>query len=107
MPALTVNEYGKGKAYYQAFRDDGTFSDMLVSRLLEECGVSGAFDGELPEGVTSHSRFDGEITYVFIQNFSGNEKELETKSVWIDAESGEDITGKIVLQPFQTLILKR
>ena len=107
MPALTVNEYGKGKAYYQAFRDDGTFADMLVSRLLKECGISGALDGKLPEGVTAHSRSDGENTYVFVQNFSDNEKKIETKSEWINAESKEKVTENIVVKPLQTLILKQ
>ena len=69
MPALTVNNYGNGKAYYQAFRDDGAFADMLVSRLPKGCGISGAFDGELPEGVTAHSRTDGENTFSEVLNY--------------------------------------
>ena len=105
MPALTVNGYGNGKAYYQAFRDDGAFADMLVSRLLKGCGISGAFDGELPEGVTAHSRTDGENTYVFVQNFSDNEKKIETKSEWVNTETKEKTTENIVVKPLQTLIL--
>ena len=105
MPALTANGYGNGKAYYQAFRDDGAFADMLVSRLLKGCGISGAFDGELPEGVTAHSRTDGENTYVFVQNFSDNEKKIETKSEWVNTETKEKTTENIVVKPLQTLIL--
>lgn len=105
MPALTANGYGNGKAYYQAFRDDGAFADMLVSRLLKGCGISGAFDGELPEGVTAHSRTDGENTYVFVQNFSDNEKKIETKSEWVNTETKEKTTENIVVKPLQTLII--
>lgn len=106
MPALTVNKYGKGRAYYQAFRDEGEFTDRLVSQLLKECSIGSVFDGELPEGVTAHARTDGDSTYAFIQNFTYSEKTLETKTEWLNAESGEKINGSIVLKPLQTLILK-
>ena len=106
MPALTVNKYGKGRAYYQAFRDEGEFTDRLVSELLKECEIGSVFDGELPEGVTAHGRTDGDSTYAFIQNFTYSEKTLETKTEWLNAESGEKINGSIVLKPLQTLILK-
>ena len=106
MPALTVNKYGKGRAYYQAFRDEGEFTDRLVSQLLKECSIGSVFDGELPEGVTAHGRTDGDITYAFIQNFTYSEKTLETKTEWLNAESGEKINGSILLKPLQTLILK-
>ena len=33
MPAATVNEYGKGKAYYQAFRDTGEFWENMATRI--------------------------------------------------------------------------
>ena len=105
MPGLTVNGYGSGKAYYQAFRDDGTFADMLVSRLLKECGISGAFDGELPEGVTAHSRTDEDGTYVFIQNFTTEEKTVKTEYRWINAENGHSIKDKLTVSSYQTLIL--
>ena len=106
MPALTVNKYGKGRAYYQAFRDEGAFTDRLVSQLLKECSIGSVFDGELPEGVTAHGRTDGDDTYAFIQNFTYSEKTLETKAEWLNAESGEKINGSILLKPLQTLILK-
>jgi len=59
----------------------------------------------LPEGVTAHSRTDGENTYVFVQNFSDNEKKIETKSEWVNTETKEKTTENIVVKPLQTLIL--
>ena len=105
MPALTVNSYGSGKAYYQAFRDGGAFADMLVSELLKECGIGGAFDGELPEGVTAHSRTDGENTYVFIQNFTTEKKTIKTECHWMNAENGHSIKDEFTVSSYQTLIL--
>ena len=78
---------------------------MLVSRLLKECGISGAFDGELPEGVTAHSRTDEDGTYVFIQNFTTEEKTVKTEYRWINAENGHSIKDKLTVSSYQTLIL--
>ena len=105
MPALTVNNYGEGKAYYQAFRDDGAFADMVVSRLLYECGIDGAFAGKMPEGVTAHSRTDGEKTYIFIQNFTKEEKNIETERELLNVENNTKVSGKISLKAYETLIL--
>ena len=80
---------------------------MLVSRLLKECGISGAFDGELPEGVTAHSRTDGDGTYVFIQNFTTEEKTVKTEYRWINAENGTALSDSISIRAYETLILRK
>ena len=105
MPALTVNNYGNGKAYYQAFRDDGAFSDMLVSRLLCECGINGVFSEKMPEGVTAHSRTDGKNTYIFIQNFTNEEKNIETERELLNSENNERVSGIVTLKAYETMIL--
>ena len=107
MPALTVNEYGKGRAYYIAFRDTGDLSDDLTAQLLKECGITSDFDGELPEGVTAHSRNDGENLFVFLQNFNDTTVKTQTALAWATVENGTPVTGKIALAPYETLILVR
>lgn len=105
MPALTVNNYGNGKAYYQVFRDDGAFSDMLFSRLLCECGINGVFSGKMPDGVTAHSRTDGKNTYIFIQNFTNEEKNIETERELLNSENNERVSVIITLKAYETMIL--
>ncbi len=107
MPALTENDYGKGKAYYLAFRDTGDFTDRITGLLLEERGIVSDFDGALPYGVTAHSRTDGETVYVFLQNFTAQPQETETSRVWRTVEDGEPVSGRIALAPYGTLILAR
>ncbi len=106
-PALTVNTYGKGRAYYIAFRDTGDLTDDLTARLLAECGIASDFDGTLPAGVTAHSRTDGENLFVFLQNYSTATAETETAHAWTTVEDATPITGKITLAPYETLILTR
>lgn len=107
MPALTVNNYGKGKAYYVAFRDEGAFTDKIVGEILSETNVHSAFDGDLPQNVTAHSRTDGKNIYVFVENYNRSTVEIETTHTWITVDTDEKVTGKILLEPYETLIIKK
>ena len=49
---------------------DADFADKITGMLLDECGIASDFDGELPFGVTAHSRTDEESVYVFLQNYT-------------------------------------
>ena len=105
MPAATVNAFGKGSAYYVAFRDTGDFAKRIVEEVLAKAGVTSDFDGTLPYGVTAHSRTDGEKTYIFLQNYTYEPQTATTSTLWNDFESNETVTEAIRLQPLQTRIL--
>ncbi|MBQ3550761.1 MAG: beta-galactosidase [Clostridia bacterium] len=107
MPAYTVNRYGEGKAYYIAFRDDGSFTKQMINDILDEVGVSSEFDGALKKGVTAHSRTDGENTYVFLENYTPDDFETETGILWTEVDTGKTLTGKFTLSGYGTLILKK
>jgi len=106
-PAATVNTYGKGKAYYIAFRDTGDFTDAMMEDLIHELGITSDFDGELPHGVTAHSRTDGESVFVFLQNFNSHAVTVPTAKQWATAEGGISVSGTIPLKPYETVILKK
>ena len=107
MPAVTVNSYGKGKAYYTAFRGKDDFNDKMADLLLRECGITSDFDGELPYGMTAHSRTDGENVYVFLQNFSTKPLTTTTKHTWTAVDDKKEISDEITLASYETLILSR
>ncbi len=105
--AATLNQYGKGKAYYVAFRDNAAYSFDLLEKLTKELGICSDFDGELAEGVTAHSRTDGEKVFVFLQNYTKYQQKTSTKYNWTTAEEGTAVTGELVLEPYETKILVR
>ena len=107
LPAYTVNNYGKGKAYYVAFRDDGGFTNRMVNEILDELNIKSEFDGALKRGVTAHSRTDGVNTYVFLENYTPEDFETETSINWIEVDTGRAITGKFTLPAYGTIIIKK
>lgn len=106
-PAATVNSYGKGKAYYFAFRDEGDFTDAMMVKLMSDLGITPDFDGPLPHGVTAHSRTDGENTFVFLQNFNNAPVTVSTAEKWATVEKNAPVSGDIALNPYETVILQK
>ena len=106
-PALTVNEYGKGKAYYQAFRDCGDFWADILRAITDEIGIYPPIDTPLPDLVTVHERNDGDTRYIFVENYSGKEITcLPLGSTWLDLESGLTCDS-VSLGKFDVKILKK
>ena len=105
-PAATVNTYGKGKAYYQAFRDNGDFFAVILHGLVSELGLSEAIPTPLPNMVTAHIREDGENRYLFVENYSGNEiSGLSLGKEWKNMETDE-VSDKVDLDCFDVKIFK-
>ena len=69
-PALTVNDFGKGQAYYVASRNDERFLDDFLGKLADQLNLLRALPADLPEGVTAQLRTDGEKRFVFVMNFN-------------------------------------
>jgi len=87
-PAVTVNSYGKGKAFFLAARTGQTFLDDFYEWLIKETNIHRVIDAHLPEGVTAQMRGDGDTNYIFIMNFTPSEKTVETND------------GRITLAPW-------
>ncbi len=105
-PALTVNKYGKGKAYYVAFRDCGDFIDKLYGDITDELGIKGEVKN-LPEGVTAHTRENDEYVYTFIENYTTSEQKVSLDNVYTDVLTGDEVSGDVTLSVYQTMILRR
>ena len=107
-PALTVNSFGKGKAYYIAFRNNGDFLDDFYGALIKKLNLKKAVDTELPQGVTAQMRTDGERVFIFILNFVPEERQVDLKDMrFKDMITDEDVTGRISLPPYGVKILER
>lgn len=72
MPAVTVNEYGSGKAYYVAFRNDSDLAGDFCKWIAEMEGISADSDIIAPSGVSVRKRGDR----IFVMNFNNEDKEI-------------------------------
>lgn len=107
-PALTVNKYEKGKAYYIAFRNDADFLTDFYNSLISDLNIRKVLDVNLPEGVTIQLRTDGEKEFVFILNFTNQKQKIEIgKMVLIDLLMAEKVTDIIYLDEYGIKILSK
>lgn len=107
-PALTVNQFGKGKAYYIASRNKEPFYRDFFRKLAKEASIQRIIDTDLPYGVTAQLRTDGEYDYVFLLNFSKQEQMIDLKGEeYIDLIKGVAVPSLLHLPVYGVLILKR
>ncbi|MDI9500546.1 MAG: beta-galactosidase [Clostridiaceae bacterium] len=99
-PALTVNNFGEGEAYFVAARLDEQFQDDFFGMLIDKLGITGAIKGSLPYGCTAQMRTDGEDCFVFVMNFTPEQKSIDIGDGGKSMVSGEEIKGSITLPPW-------
>ena len=108
MPALTVNNYGCGKAYYVAARTDNDFDNEFFTKVINDLEIKPVINTELPLGVTAQMRTDGESDYVFVMNFTEESKKvLLDEKEYIDMLTNEVVSGEVKLNRFDVRVLKR
>ncbi|MGM0920361.1 MAG: beta-galactosidase [Bacillota bacterium] len=107
-PAVTVNSFGTGKAYYVASRNDAAFMTEFFGKIIEETGVTPVLENELPKGVTAQLRTDGENDYVFVMNFSSAQQTVELgNDTYTDMLKKEEVSGQMDLPLYGVAVLKR
>ncbi len=92
-PSVTANSYGKGKAYYAAFRNDGDFTDDFCKMLIDDMSILSDADFAIPDGVAVKKRGD----YTFIMNFSDEERTVDLAGEYENILTGEKSTAEINL----------
>lgn len=99
-PALTVNAYGQGIAYYLAARTEQAFLDDFAALLSAQLGLAPALDATLPQGVTATRR-----EAILVQNFTGERKRVVLNRNYVDLERNEQVSGSLDLAGFEVRIL--
>jgi beta-galactosidase len=106
-PALTVNSFGEGKAYYIASRNDDRFHDDFYGSLVRQLGLRRALATNLPKGVTAQLRTDGENDFVFLLNFQPAVRKVNLgRQELSDMVSGKRVKGTVTLPAYGSLILR-
>lgn len=107
-PALTCNHYGQGNAYYIGFRSELDFLNDFYQSLVGQLGLRNPLETEIPEGVSVQARTDGENEYIFVMNFSKDDRVIGLKGPLLkDLMTDQIITeNELILKGFGVKILK-
>lgn len=107
MPAVTENEYGKGKAYYVGISsEEETFFDDLLGEILEEVKVTPIL--EVAQGVEVTRRIKGEVSYTFVLNHTAEEQKVILDQAYTDllTDTAYEAEHTLVLAAKGVAILK-
>ncbi|WEG12434.1 beta-galactosidase [Pullulanibacillus sp. KACC 23026] len=109
MPAVTVNEFGSGQAFYMASRNEQRFLDDFYNRLSSNLELAKALETELPKGVSVSTRSHGKTNYTFVMNFNESESTitLPASNSYQELINDKVVSGTVKLKPYEVLILKR
>ena len=106
-PAVTVNGFGKGKAYYIASRNAGSFHDDFYSVLAQTLSLEKNIDTTIPEGVSVQMRTDGAVRFLFVMNFINREQNVDLGAIkGIDMISGKEVSGTVTLSQYGSAIIR-
>ncbi len=109
-PALTVNRFGKGTAWYMAAAEARAATgllDAVYESIITTCKLQSALpDCKLPDGVTAQVRESADGRYVFIMNFNKTPAAVDLTVPRRDVLTGDAVLGHRILAPYGVLVLK-
>ena len=104
-PVLTVNEYGKGKAYYVGTRSSEDFYQTFLKERLEEKGVRPVLEVE-GVGIEATERIKGDEHYLFVLNHNDTEGTFVMPKAKVDLLTGRTYTkGEVVTIPAKEVMI--
>lgn len=106
-PALTVNRFGLGQAFYIGARTGLEFLTDFYGELLESCGISPVLPG-VPEALAASRRIgrDGS-EYYFLLNLTPEEQRWPLPFPMEDLWNGKGEIAELLLPPSGSTVLKR
>ncbi len=105
-PAVVKNRFGKGTAFYVAARDTGAYKKHLFDQILKELQFESNIPNP-PEGVTAHTRTDGEKVYLFVENYNDAEVKVDLGGKMRNLETDSVEEGTLCLEKFGVRIYEK
>ncbi len=103
-PALIKNKFGKGYTYYFG----GAFTADTAKIFLQKLGVKSPYENlvELPDSCELAVRQKDSDKFIFILNYSSEKVKIKLLKHMLNMYTGENIIGELMLQGYETLVLK-
>jgi len=104
-PAITVNQFGAGRAIYIGAVGDEHLYNLFAKWLLNTTGLQNTF--AIPPGVEVTQRMQGDKSLHFILNHNDNPQTIHLEGPHMNLLNGRQLTGDMQLDSFDVLILER
>ena len=106
VPCVTVNEVGKGKAYYLGCEPDDAFLSDFVGCICEEQGLAPLFEtgGEIE--LSTRTGKDGDVTFVINHGVENGWVNLETQQ-YQNLLTDELISGKCEVRSRDVMVIRK
>lgn len=98
-PAVTVNSYGKGKAYYVGFMPTEEFWNDFIAFVAAENGVEPIQDIIAEDGVRITVRENEEGKFYFVINYTASEKKIALSESMKNLVSEKEEAGEMTIEP--------
>ncbi|RKX43176.1 MAG: beta-galactosidase, partial [Verrucomicrobia bacterium] len=105
-PALTVNNYGKGRAYYVATLPDNDFLRQFLKQVCADQGVEPVVEAPRNVEAVIRSNEDNEYLFVMNHNYEPVEVALPDGS-YFDLLKQQPMEGSVKLAAVQSVILQK
>jgi beta-galactosidase len=102
-PAITLNQFGAGRAMYIGAIGDGQLYEVLAKWLLNARGIQNGFT--TPPGVEVTQRTQGDKKLHFMLNHKDVSQTIHLESPYINLLNRKQVKGDVQLEPFDVLIL--
>lgn len=104
--AMTLNQIGDGRVMYVGWLPNQTQADALVGMLLPEANIEPL--GMLPHGVIAGRRVRANETFLFLLNFTDEEKRVWVNGTsWRDAMSEEELQSEVSVSARGVKVMRR
>lgn len=100
-PAVTVNHYGKGHAYYAAFCNEYALAEALIGTIVNKLGLQPDAAIRYDNGVEMRKRGD----LIFLLNFTDEPQVVALDRDYTNVMNGAWLTKKIAIPPRNYVVL--
>lgn len=106
LPAVTENDFGKGKAYYIATQTDAGYLQKLFKSIAAKAEVRPIFESSCRMEITARDNEKGRTFFIINQDSCGGTVNLGN-DIYMGLTDGKEYTGTVNVSSGDVMILKK